>query len=160
MGNLRNFVVSGVLFAAAAACSSGTDATSTVGRRAQADTTDGGTTCAHPLCSVGVGLDKTCDPCAALLCSEDPYCCGSAWDTTCVGEVTSICQKSCTAPPPQDAGSGGTCSHGICSSGLPLVVSCDPCATQVCAQDPYCCGTAWDGTCVNEVTSICGQSCK
>src|SRR5262249_20695456 len=30
---------------------------------------------------------------------------------------------------------------------------------QICAQDPFCCMQAWDGICVNEVGSICGQPC-
>jgi hypothetical protein len=29
----------------------------------------------------------------------------------------------------------------------------------VCEQDPFCCQQAWDGLCVQEVTSICGESC-
>lgn len=29
----------------------------------------------------------------------------------------------------------------------------------VCAFDPYCCSTAWDGACVNEVTTVFGDNC-
>jgi Zn-dependent metalloprotease len=53
----------------------------------------------------------------------------------------------------------GSCTHPICTSGGPLVSGCDPCVTKICASDSYCCTTAWDGICVNEVASICGQSC-
>jgi hypothetical protein len=61
-------------------------------------------------------------------------------------------------PPPPDAG-GGSCSHAICSTGGALTPDCDPCAGQVCGQDPYCCSTQWDSICVGEVGSICGQTC-
>jgi hypothetical protein len=54
---------------------------------------------------------------------------------------------------------GNTCSHSICSSGSALRSDCDPCVTQVCAQDSYCCATNWNSICVAEVTTICGQSC-
>jgi len=37
---------------------------------------------------------------------------------------------------------------------------CDSsCQQQVCAADDFCCNNAWDGTCVGEVTSICGLKC-
>jgi hypothetical protein len=147
-------VVSVIAIVGSVGCSSA-EKPAEVSRRAQADTA----ACAHPICAAGAYLDSSCDPCAALLCSKDPYCCSSEWDGTCVGEVTSICQQSCTAAPPPDAGPSA-CTHSICSVGVALVISCDPCATQLCAQDPYCCGATWDGTCVNEVTSICGQTCQ
>lgn len=123
-----------------------------------ATTEDAGPVCAHPICAPGGPLEATCDSCATRLCAQDPYCCSSAWDETCVGEVASICGQSCTAPTP-DAGPS-TCTHPICATGGPLVATCDPCATALCAQDPYCCGVSWDATCVGEVKSICGLLCK
>jgi hypothetical protein len=78
-------------------------------------------------------------------------------------------------PPPVDAGPGddggsdsgpppppppGTCAHPICSQGASLDGTCDPCATQICQQDGYCCSTLWDSQCVSEVGSICGQTCN
>lgn len=119
--------------------------------------------CAHAVCSVGAPLVAACDACATVLCAADPYCCSTEWDATCVGEVASICQKSCTAPPPPpaDAGEAGTstCAHPVCAAGAALTSGCDPCTTKLCAQDPYCCASEWDATCVTEVTSICGQAC-
>ncbi len=53
-------------------------------------------------------------------------------------------------------GGGGSCSHDMCTSGGKLVSSCDPCVTQICAHDSYCCNTSWSSICVNEVSSICG----
>lgn len=120
-----------------------------------------GGTCAHALCVTGVALSSTCDPCSASLCAQDPYCCSTTWDATCVGEVGSICGQSCNslAAPPVDA-SASVCEHPVCSTGGALASSCEPCATQLCALDPYCCSVTWDATCVGEVSSICGKSCN
>ena len=55
----------------------------------------GGGGCAHPICSTGGTLTGTCDTCAAKICQQDSYCCNTAWDSVCVGEVGSICGESC-----------------------------------------------------------------
>jgi hypothetical protein len=119
--------------------------------------------CAHAMCATGIALASTCDPCAASVCAADPYCCVAAWDATCVGEVMSICQQSCTAPADAgvdgDSGSTSFCAHALCTTGAALVPTCDPCTTPLCAADPYCCEVAWDTTCVGEVISICGKTC-
>ena len=52
-------------------------------------------TCSHPLCSTGSKLVSSCDPCATKICAADSYCCSTAWDSICVGEVKSICGKTC-----------------------------------------------------------------
>jgi V8-like Glu-specific endopeptidase len=65
--------------------------------------------------------------------------------------------------PPQDPPDdppGPTCEHPICSEGPTLTASCDPCASAICDIDPYCCQTWWDGICVAEVNSVCGQTCN
>jgi hypothetical protein len=54
---------------------------------------------------------------------------------------------------------GNTCAHSICVTGSKLQSNCDPCVTQVCAQDSYCCSIGWNSICVAEVTAVCGQSC-
>ena len=55
----------------------------------------GGGTCAHPICTTGSKLSSSCDPCATKICAKDSYCCNTAWDSICVGEVKSICGQSC-----------------------------------------------------------------
>jgi hypothetical protein len=55
----------------------------------------GGGTCSHPICSTGGKLTSSCSTCAGTICSQDPYCCTTAWDSICVGEVGSICGQSC-----------------------------------------------------------------
>lgn len=54
---------------------------------------------------------------------------------------------------------GNTCAHALCSTGDKLTSDCDPCAEQICAKDPYCCNTAWDGICVKQVSSVCKSTC-
>jgi hypothetical protein len=55
---------------------------------------------------------------------------------------------------------GGTtsCAHDLCTSGGKLGSTCDPCVTQICSSDSYCCNTAWSSICVSEVASICGET--
>jgi hypothetical protein len=118
----------------------------------------GTTTCAHAICSSGTMLASGCDPCATKVCASDSYCCNTAWDSICVGEVKSVCGETCTGG---GGGGGGTttCSHAICSTGTKLTSTCDSCATKICGSDPYCCNTQWDNVCVGEVGSICGETC-
>ena len=122
----------------------------------------GGSTCSHPICSTGGSLTASCDTCAGKVCAADGYCCTTAWDSICVGEVGSICGESCSGGGGSGSGSGGgsSCSHSICSSGVKLTSSCDACAADICYYDSYCCTTKWDSQCVSEVSSICGESCN
>ncbi len=97
-----------------------------------AEVTDGGTTvgvwspgtlsfipnpvCAHPLCQQGAKLNAAvCDPCAAQVCAVDSYCCSTAWDSICVGEVASICQLTCPSTTAVDL--------GVASRGAKVVVT-------------------------------------
>ncbi len=124
----------------------------------------GGGTCAHPICSTGVDLTGSCDPCEVKICAADSYCCTTSWDSICVGEVASVCGESCTGGGGgSGSGSGSgtdTCSHSVCSAGTKLKKTCDACATDICSQDPYCCATKWDSQCVSEVSSICNETCN
>jgi hypothetical protein len=47
------------------------------------------------------------------------------------------------------------CSHALDAQGDPLAASCSTCVASVCAFDPYCCNTFWDGICINELSG-CG----
>jgi hypothetical protein len=55
--------------------------------------------CTHPLCTAGAALKTGCDSatanCVASICLVDPFCCNTAWDSACVGEVNSVCGKNC-----------------------------------------------------------------
>jgi hypothetical protein len=85
-----------------------------------------------------------CDGCACkdCVCSMDPYCCQTAWDSLCVGE----CQNDC-----------GGCGFSGCTEA-PDRKGCNGCPCQgcVCAMDAYCCETGWDSLCVNECLQDCG----
>lgn len=106
-------------------------------------------TCEHPICDAGTPLDPTCDACAQTVCAADPYCCTGEWDRICVQSAQQTCGVECDA----------TCAHDLCVPGGPLDHQCDPCTQQVCAQDPYCCSTSWDRTCVEEAANSCGLDC-
>jgi hypothetical protein len=70
-----------------------------------------------------------------------------------------VCQANetgCTCP--ADCG-GCACTHSLCTTGLPLAWTCDPCARALCDIDPYCCVAAWDPVCVWNVPATCGLSC-
>lgn len=61
---------------------------------------------------------------------------------------------------------GGPLSLGVrapnldrCTVGGPFTSAADPCTTQICAVDSFCCNVEWDGICVSEVSSVCHLSC-
>jgi cysteine-rich repeat protein len=113
----------------------------------------------------------------------DSFCCDTAWDNLCVGEVASVCGETCTgavcgngaveAGEQCDDGNttsgdgcsatcqneGGACAHDKCDTGVALDATCDPCVAQICAVDPFCCTNSWDSACVGEVSSVCGETC-
>ncbi len=118
-----------------------------------------GGSCAHDTCTAGAALTSPCDPCVALIAAVDPYCVNTSWDGTCVFEVQSVCgSMRCPA-------SQGTCSHPLCGTGAVLTAGCDApplsssCVADVCAVDSYCCTTAWDSVCVDEVATVCTLGC-
>ena len=50
--------------------------------------------CGHSLCAPGNSVNASCNPCAAAVCTHDPYCCDSSiglWDSFCVNEVDQYC---------------------------------------------------------------------
>jgi hypothetical protein len=111
--------------------------------------------CAHDKCVQGAALVAGCDAaqgnCVSLICGSDPYCCNTSWDSLCVQEVGTICNSQKCA---------GNCAHSPCVVGTILVASCNPCVSSICSADPYCCNTSWDSLCVQEVGTICGDTCN
>jgi hypothetical protein len=51
------------------------------------------------------------------------------------------------------------CGHDLCEEGAPLLMGCDPCVTELCAEDPACCMSNWDTHCVAGLTAACGRAC-
>lgn len=85
------------------------------------------TSCSHDKCSSGIALVSSCDPCVTSICTYDPYCCSTYWDSICVAEVASICGLSCTTPPPP--GCGATTSLTLSAGSCPnpgRYEYCDP----------------------------------
>jgi hypothetical protein len=92
-------------------------------------------------------------PCAAgtLQCSGGGLTCAPN-----TGPIPEVCSDGVDNDCNGQVDDGCSCSHGICSTGGPLVAGCDGCVTQICAADPFCCSTSWDNTCVGETQSVCG----
>ncbi len=118
-----------------------------------------GDSCAHDRCSTGGPLAPACDPCASIVCEDDPACCTLAWDSTCVEKVRTVCRSlNCEE-------SMGMCAHELCAPGQPLQAGCDApplpvsCTEAVCQVAPNCCTQAWDDTCLGLVSSVCGYNC-
>lgn len=111
----------------------------------------GSGTCDHDTCTAGNALDPTCGSCAAAVCAVDSYCCETAWDATCVGEVADNCAGGCD-------GGGANC-HDQCTTGAAMDASCSPCVSQICADDPFCCQSSWDDICVGHVAETCDGQC-
>ncbi|MCC6557385.1 MAG: matrixin family metalloprotease [Polyangiaceae bacterium] len=107
-----------------------------------------GGACAHDKCAAGSKLDPACDACVAKIGEVDPYCIETLWDSTCVGEVKSVCNEACAA--------SSACVHDKCVTGAKLDAACDPCVDTVCAKDPYCCTSSWDSQCLKETNTFCG----
>ena len=53
-----------------------------------------------------------------------------------------------------------SCGHSTCVEGGALANTCDPCVSQICAVDSYCCVVGWDATCIWEVRTSCGLECN
>lgn len=121
--------------------------------------------CGNSLCEAG-------EDCST--CSQDCGACPTCGDNICQwGEDCSTCSQDCGACPTCGDGTCdstetcGTCTqdcgacvcHDKCVDGTPLGASCGQCEAQICAVDPFCCQIAWDFLCVNEVASVCGETC-
>ncbi len=52
---------------------------------------------------------------------------------------------------------GSSCTHPKCESGDVLDPVCDTCVDAVCTADSYCCATAWDTLCIQEVRTVCNS---
>jgi hypothetical protein len=110
-----------------------------------------GGSCEHPLCEAGTPLDPTCDPCVAEVCGADGFCCEVEWDAVCVDLGEQLCGIDCDG--------GGNCEHELCDIGGPLDPTCDPCVTDVCNIDAFCCEVEWDQLCIDLAVDTCGIDC-
>jgi hypothetical protein len=49
----------------------------------------------HGLCNPGAKMDSWVDSCVMRICQQRGQCCNTAWDSTCVEMVDSVCGRSC-----------------------------------------------------------------
>ena len=90
------------------------------------------------------------DPaCCAAVCAQDPVCCDTVWDGTCVIET----EFYCTSGPPVECGlpTAGTCTIAHENPGCNNAACCNT----VCSLDPSCCTGPWDGFCVEIAINYC-----
>ena len=76
-------------------------------------------------------------------------------------ECGPTCPEACGNAPTPTPGVPGAfatpgCSHDVCEIGEPLEATCSPCVEEVCQQDPFCCESAWDESCVGQHQAVCG----
>lgn len=103
-------------------------------------------------CCFSNGTPGCDDPfCQALICDQDPFCCDTAWDQTCVDAALGQCVV-CGG----DGNPGCTPDAGDCctDNGTP---GCDDelCCNMICVVDPFCCDTAWDQNCADAAVALC-----
>ncbi|NUN15076.1 MAG: hypothetical protein HUU55_15710, partial [Myxococcales bacterium] len=101
-------------------------------------------------CVAGEGAGCTNAACEACVCAADPFCCDVQWDDLCAGAAASNCQGDCACPIPA----------GCCEAHDAPGCDNDACEACVCALDPFCCDTAWDGICVGEAQVDCAADCS
>jgi len=53
------------------------------------------TNCSHDPCVQGASLVGSCNACVQSVCNGDSYCCTTAWDDICVGEIPFFCGVTC-----------------------------------------------------------------
>jgi hypothetical protein len=100
-------------------------------------------------CLLCIDTHAACVAGAGAACTEDFSAC-----TDSIAPLVS-CDVDGGEPDPN-----AVCSHDSCEYGVALEDGCSPCATDVCAQDSYCCNTsagAWDTYCLDIAAEV--QSC-
>jgi hypothetical protein len=103
----------------------------------------------HDCCTTGSpGCNDVA--CCVVVCSQDAFCCDSAWDLMCVQLADQLCAEPCPSPCTKDN------PHDCVTAGGPGCNDVD-CCENVCAADPFCCDTAWDGLCVSSAQISCGK---
>jgi len=112
--------------------------------------------------------DGVCQPLEFEKCDTCAEDCGCQPGESCFNGA--CCHPSCDGKACGDDGCGGWCGDcgtGVCSkdgqcltgpgceySDVPGCGGC-MCEACVCAMDPFCCQTAWDGLCIDECVNWC-----
>ena len=87
--------------------------------------------------------------CCNTVCMIDPFCCIDTWDDICAQTARSACFLTCVP------GAGGCFTPQ--PNGGPAGCEDLSCCELVCAQDqdPFCCDTTWDQSCVDRASTLC-----
>ena len=102
----------------------------------------------------------------SCVCAVDDYCCGLAWDDSCVDKAADcgtcpkcgdgVCEagETCESCQPDCGSCEGSCCAPHASPGCvdAVIQSC------VCTEDDFCCNGAWDDACV-AFADGCGADC-
>jgi len=115
----------------------------------------GGGDCTIEVCGTGgpcdqVHPDPGCDDvdCCCLVCEFNAFCCDVEWDASCVDDANALCGGG-------NPGCGDPASGSCCiANGTPFCDDAD-CCNQICAADPFCCDTQWDGICASAAATQC-----
>ncbi|HMN96835.1 MAG TPA: hypothetical protein PKC43_10265 [Phycisphaerales bacterium] len=102
----------------------------------------------HDCCTTG-GPGCSDATCCGIVCTNDPFCCEVLWDSFCVAGAAFLCGLDCGEPSVCERA-----EHDCITTGGPGCTDVD-CCEQVCAIDPFCCDTAWDGICVTQALQVC-----
>jgi hypothetical protein len=114
--------------------------------------------------------------CQLIVCTEDLYCCDDTWDSICADAAVEMCADLCPAEPEPFCGDGectddedcDSCAVdcGLCPSDSDCCTNngtpgCDAqeCQVLVCAEDPFCCNSFWDGICADWADDLCFPLC-
>ena len=106
-------------------------------------------------CSEGTACDGEC-----VDVYNDPDNCGDCGISCAADESCMSAQCVADEPDPTDGGGddGGVGVGNCCAAHAGTGCTVDAIEQCVCAQDDYCCTTAWDATCAGEVESFnCGM---
>jgi hypothetical protein len=88
--------------------------------------------------------------CCQEVCTVAPECCAAGWNAACVGIAEALC-SICGGGPQECQTATGSCCLSHPGSGCD-----DPaCCQVVCAEDPFCCLTNWDGLCADQAIAQC-----
>lgn len=97
---------------------------------------------AHDCCTIGTGgcSDLVC---CSEVCSFDPFCCATSWDSLCIEHAQSMCTNPCEP--------GSNCCYA--HEGL----GCDnsECVDIICTLDRSCCEVEWDNLCAISAAEHC-----
>jgi hypothetical protein len=102
-------------------------------------------------CCAAHGNGGCDDPeCCDIVCTQDAFCCDGEWDDACADVAGEVC-LACGGTSPECVGTGGDC----CAANGSIGCEDGACCAVICAADPFCCETEWDGICATAAETQC-----